>query len=155
MRVDEHGEILTLVLGTILIAVGAAHWLGVSSLIATMALGATLINLAGEGRHLFDVLGDRPPIYAIFFVLAGAHLQLSSLLLIGLTGVGYTLARIAGKIAGAWYGARRAGYRTWSRSMASRWLHTPVSRLALFCRSVPYFPNMPSFDGDPGLSVDQ
>ena len=110
-RVNEHGEILILVLGMILIAVGAAHWLGVSSLIATMALGATLVNLIGEGKHLFEVLGKTdPPLYAIFFVLAGAHLQLSSLLLIGLSGIGYTLARIAGKVAGAWYGARQAGY---------------------------------------------
>jgi Kef-type K+ transport system membrane component KefB len=109
-RVDEHGELLILTLGILLITVGSAHWLGISSPIAAMALGATLINLAPEARHLFDVLGRTdPPVYAIFFVLAGAHLQLSSLLLIGLSGVGYTLARMAGKMAGAWVGARRLG----------------------------------------------
>ncbi|HEX4999936.1 MAG TPA: hypothetical protein VFY29_17075 [Terriglobia bacterium] len=47
--------------------------------------------------------------HVIFFVLAGARLQLSSFLLIGLSGVGYTFARILGKIAGAWFGARRLG----------------------------------------------
>jgi Kef-type K+ transport system membrane component KefB len=110
-HVDEHGELLMLVLGSILIAVGGAHWLGVSSLIASMTLGATLINLAPAARHLFEVLGKTdPPLYAIFFVLAGAHLQLSSLLLIGLSGVGYTIGRILGKMVGAWYGATRLGY---------------------------------------------
>jgi Kef-type K+ transport system membrane component KefB len=110
-RVEEHSEILILVMGMILIAVGASHWLGLSSLIATMTLGATLINLENESRHLFNALGKTdPPLYAIFFVLAGAHLQLSSLLLIGLSGVGYTLSRIAGKMAGAWYGAKKLGY---------------------------------------------
>jgi Kef-type K+ transport system membrane component KefB len=110
-HVEEHGELLILVLGMILVAVGGAHWLGVSSLIASMTLGATLINLAPEAKQLFDVLAKTdPPVYAIFFVLAGAHLQLSSLLLIGLSGVGYTVARIAGKIVGAWYGAGKLGY---------------------------------------------
>jgi len=110
-KIEEHGELLMLVLGMILIAVGGAHWLGVSSLIATMSLGATLINLAPEGKHLFDVLSKTdPPLYAVFFVLAGAHLQLSALLLIGLTGVGYTVARLIGKMAGSWYGATRLGY---------------------------------------------
>jgi Kef-type K+ transport system membrane component KefB len=109
-RVEEHGELLILTLGVLLITVGAAHWLGVSSPIASMALGATLINLAPRAKHLFDVLGKTdPPVYAIFFVLAGAHLQLSSLLLIGVSGLGYTLARIAGKMIGAWIGARRLG----------------------------------------------
>lgn len=109
-RMEEHGELLILTLGILLITVGSAHWLGVSSPIASMALGATLINLAPKAKHLFDVLGKTdPPLYAIFFVLAGAHLQLSSLLLIGLSGVGYTLARIGGKMIGAWVGARRLG----------------------------------------------
>jgi Kef-type K+ transport system membrane component KefB len=109
-HVEEHGELLILTLGILLITVGSAHWLGVSSPIASMALGATLINIAPQSKNLFDVLGKTdPPVYAIFFVLAGAHLQLSSLMLIGLTGVGYTVARIAGKMAGAWVGAKRVG----------------------------------------------
>jgi Kef-type K+ transport system membrane component KefB len=117
-KVNEHGhgELLILLLGMILITVGGAHWLGVSTMIASMALGATLINLAPQAKHLFEVLSRTdPPVYAIFFVLAGAHLQLSSLLLIGLSGVAYTLVRIVGKIAGAWYGAVRLGYPTMVR----------------------------------------
>ncbi len=110
-HVDEHGELLILVLGMLLVVVGGAHWLGVSSLIASMTFGATLINLAPAAKQLFSVLGKTdPPLYAIFFVLAGAHLQLSSLLLIGVSGIAYTLARILGKMAGAWFGARRLGY---------------------------------------------
>jgi Kef-type K+ transport system membrane component KefB len=110
-HVDQHGELLILVLGMLLIVVGGAYWLGVSPLIASMTLGATLINLAPEAKQLFSILGKTdPPLYAIFFVLAGAHLQLSSLLLIGLSGVGYTIARIVGKMAGSWFGAARLGY---------------------------------------------
>ncbi|MEW6364744.1 MAG: cation:proton antiporter [Acidobacteriota bacterium] len=106
-RVQEHGEVLILVLGMILVLVGACHWLDLSALIATMALGATLINIEKESRHLFDVLGRTdPPLYAIFFVLAGADLSISSLKTIGFAGVGYTAARAAGKFVGAYWGAR-------------------------------------------------
>jgi Kef-type K+ transport system membrane component KefB len=110
-HVHEHGELLILVLGMLLIVVGGSRWLGVSSLIASMTFGATLINLAPEAKQLFTVLGKMdPPLYAIFFVLAGAHLQLSSLLLIGLSGAAYTVARIIGKMAGSWIGAGRLGF---------------------------------------------
>jgi len=110
-QVHEHGELLMLVLGTLLVAVGAAYWLAVSSLIASMTLGATLINLEPQAKRLFSILAKTdPPLYAIFFVLAGAHLQVSSLLLIGLTGMAYTIARIIGKMVGCWVGAGRLGY---------------------------------------------
>jgi Kef-type K+ transport system membrane component KefB len=110
-RVAEHGEVLILVLGMLLIVVGACHGLMLSSLIATMALGATLINLEKESKHLFEVLGKTdPPLYAIFFVLAGADLDLNTLRTIGIAGIIYTIARIAGKMIAAFVGARRMQY---------------------------------------------
>jgi hypothetical protein len=76
-----------------------------------MALGAALINLSRESSKLFDVLGKTdPPIYAMFFVLAGAHLETSSLWVIGVSGLGYTLARVLGKVAGGYFGSRKLGY---------------------------------------------
>jgi Kef-type K+ transport system membrane component KefB len=47
-----------------------------------------------------------PPLYAAFFVLAGAELMPSSVLGLGLIGVGYAVARTVGKIAGAHIGLR-------------------------------------------------
>jgi Kef-type K+ transport system membrane component KefB len=139
-RIEEHGEVLILVLGMILVVVGATHWLGLSPLIATMTMGATLINLAKESQHLFDVLGKTdPPLYAIFFVLAGAHLQLSSLLVIGLSGIGYTVARVIGKAIGAYFGAKRLAYPDTVRSYLGLTLvpHAGVAiGLALQLRSI-------------------
>lgn len=110
-RVEESGELLILVLGMLLIAIGASKWLGLSPLITPMVMGATLINLAKESRHLFDVLGKTdPPVYALFFVLAGAHLQISDLLAIGVSGIAYTVARVIGKIVGAYFGTRYFKY---------------------------------------------
>ena len=107
VRARESGEAMILSIGAVLIAVGASRWLGVSPLIATLALGATVANASPQGDHLLRALGRvDPPLYAAFFVLAGAELVPASILGLGLTGMAYTLARAAGKIAGARIGMR-------------------------------------------------
>jgi Kef-type K+ transport system membrane component KefB len=91
----------------VLIAVGMSRWLGLSPLISTLALGATVANASPQGDRLLHVLGRAdPPLYAAFFVLAGAELVPSSVLSLGLIGVGYTVGRTVGKIAGARIGLR-------------------------------------------------
>jgi Kef-type K+ transport system membrane component KefB len=106
-RTKESGEAMILSIGAVLIAVGASRWLGLSPLISTLALGATVANASHHGDRLLRALGRvDPPLYAAFFVLAGAELMPASVLGLGLIGVGYTVARAAGKIAGARIGLR-------------------------------------------------
>jgi Kef-type K+ transport system membrane component KefB len=106
-RAKESGEAMILSIGAVLIAVGASRWLGLSPLISTLALGATVANASRQGDHLLKALGRAdPPLYAAFFVLAGAELMPSSVLGLGLVGVGYTVARAVGKIGGARIGLR-------------------------------------------------
>jgi Kef-type K+ transport system membrane component KefB len=106
-RAKESGEAMILSIGMVLIAVGASRWLGLSPLIATLALGATIANASTQGGHLLRALGGAdPPLYAAFFVLAGAELQPGSVLGLGVIGLAYTVARAAGKIAGARIGLR-------------------------------------------------
>jgi Kef-type K+ transport system membrane component KefB len=106
-RAKESGEAMILSIGAVLIAVGASRWLGLSPLISTLALGATVANASPQGDRLLHALGRAdPPLYATFFVLAGAELVPSSVLGLGLIGIGYTLARAAGKITGARLGLR-------------------------------------------------
>jgi Kef-type K+ transport system membrane component KefB len=106
-RVKESGEAMILSVGVVLIAVGASRWLGLSPLITTLALGATVANASSYGDRLLRALGRAdPPLYAAFFVLAGAELVPASVLGLGLVGIGYTLARTVGKIAGARIGLR-------------------------------------------------
>lgn len=101
-RAKESGEAMILSIGAVLIAVGASRALGLSPLFATLALGATVANASAHGDRLLRALGRAdPPLYAAFFVLAGAELVPSSVLGLGLTGVAYTVARAVGKIAGA------------------------------------------------------
>jgi len=106
-RVTETGEVLILLAGSILLCVGVARVLDLSPLVASLAVGATMVNLAERSRRLFDTLsGTDPPFYAIFFVLAGADLDLTLIPAMGVVGLVYVVGRAVGKFVGAVAGAR-------------------------------------------------
>ena len=106
-QVTETGEILILLAGSILLCVGVARFLDLSPLVASLAVGATMVNLAERSRALFDTLsGTDPPFYAIFFVLAGADLDLALVPTMGVVGLVYVFGRAFGKFVGAVAGAR-------------------------------------------------
>lgn len=100
-HVTEQGETLILMAGSVLLCVGFARWLEVSPLVASLSVGATMVNLTGRSRRLFDALSRTdPPLYAIFFVIAGADLNLGLLPTMGVLGVIYVLGRSTGKFVG-------------------------------------------------------
>jgi hypothetical protein len=106
-RAKESGEAMILAAGVVLITVGASRALGVSPLISTLALGATVANASVHGGRLLRALGAAdPPLYAAFFVLAGAELTPSAVLGLGLVGILYAAGRVLGKVAGARIGMR-------------------------------------------------
>jgi Kef-type K+ transport system membrane component KefB len=108
-RVNESGEILILLVGCVLLTVGVATAIDLSPLVASLAVGATLVNLSGKRRRLFDTLSHTdPPLYVIFFVLAGADLNLALLPTLGAVGAAYVICRAVGKFGGAWLAARHA-----------------------------------------------
>ena len=64
---------LILLIGCVLLTVGVATLVDLSPLVASLAVGATMANLSAKSRALFDALARTdPPLYVIFFVLAGA-----------------------------------------------------------------------------------
>jgi Kef-type K+ transport system membrane component KefB len=110
-QVRESGETITLLAGCILLTVGLANLLGASPLVATLIVGATMSNLSGRSRRLIEELARTdPPLYVIFFVLAGAELDLSLLPTLGILGAVYVASRAAGKLVGARYAARKANF---------------------------------------------
>lgn len=109
-KVTETGEMLILTSGSILLCVGTARVFELSPLVASMAVGATMVNISSRSLGLVEALqGTDPPFYAIFFVLAGADLDLSLVSSIGVLGVAYIAARALGKFAGARFGASWLG----------------------------------------------
>ena len=109
-RVVEHGETLILLVGSVLLCVGLSKFLEVSPLIASLSVGATMVNLSDKGRDLFKALGRTdPPLYAIFFVIAGADLNIGLLRSLGWVGGVYVLIRAVTKWVGATFAIRQAG----------------------------------------------
>ncbi len=104
IKTEQGLEIYTL--GFILIAIGIAIHLHISILLSSMVLGATVVNtLKGDERFFRALKGLEYPLYLLFFVLAGANLELESLKHLGIFGLAYLFTRIAGKVIGARIGA--------------------------------------------------
>lgn len=100
-------ELLIIVLGFIFAGTGIANHFGLSPLLTCMMLGAVLINLMHNANRVFNLLSDfTPPIYLLFFTIAGAGLNLGILSKVGALGIGYIFARAGGKIIGATLGAK-------------------------------------------------
>jgi Kef-type K+ transport system membrane component KefB len=113
-QVTESGEILILLAGSILFCVGASRGLNLSPLVASLAVGATMVNLSRRSRHVFDTLSNTdPPFYAMFFVIAGAELDVARIPAMGALGLVYIIGRASGKFVGA-------GIATWRLGLESK-----------------------------------
>ncbi|HIJ54087.1 MAG TPA: CBS domain-containing protein [Planctomycetes bacterium] len=107
--IKEPDKALAFTVSSVLLVIGLSIALKVGSILAAMTLGVTIANLASRRRqNTFELIEKfAPPIYVLFFVLAGAHLVLNEI-----TGwmvvmvVVYLVGRTVGKIFGAWFGAR-------------------------------------------------
>jgi Kef-type K+ transport system membrane component KefB len=109
-HVTERGERLILLAGALLFCVGISRTLNLSALVTSLAVGATMANLSGRSRQLFGALSNTdPPFYAIFFVIAGAELDLGQIPAMGVLGLVYVVGRAAGKFAGARLAAWQLG----------------------------------------------
>lgn len=94
-------------LGLVLLCAGIAEWLGVSYILSAMALGATVANLARHHTRPFDAIeGLEWPFLILFFLLAGAALDLTVVLQAGTLLAAFVVLRIAGRIVGGAIGGR-------------------------------------------------
>jgi len=118
-RVREGEPILTEALALVLLCGGIALWLEVSYLIAAMVMGAVIANFARHHKHPFHAIeGIEQPFLVVFFVLAGASMELDVLLGLGLVGGVYLVSRVAGKCVGGWLGGVASG----ASPAAKRWM---------------------------------
>jgi len=110
-RIKEPDKALVFTVSSVLLVIGLSIALKVGSILAAMALGVTIANLAARRRQSTFELIEKfaPPIYVLFFVLAGAHLVLGEIAgwMIVMVLV-YLIGRTAGKAFGSWFGARQS-----------------------------------------------
>ena len=101
------GNRLAVTYALVFACIGLGEMLNVSSLLACMALGATLANTSSFADVIFEQT-DRmtPPIFMMFFFLSGAALDISLIPSVGLIGFIYIIMRVVGKMLGSFTGAK-------------------------------------------------
>ncbi|WP_421724606.1 cation:proton antiporter [Bauldia sp.] len=97
-------------LGVVFLGGGIALAVGASFLLAVMVAGFLIANLARHHARAFhEIEHIEWPFMVLFFVLAGASLDLSALPTIGLLGILYLVLRFAGRVIGGWVGGAATG----------------------------------------------
>ena len=108
-RVRDPANALAFIIGAVALVIGLATMAKVDLILSAMALGVTLANLAPRrSREAFDLVERfAAPIYVLFFVIAGAGLNIYAMKpWMWLLAVPYVVGRMAAKVAGANLGAR-------------------------------------------------
>jgi Kef-type K+ transport system membrane component KefB/nucleotide-binding universal stress UspA family protein len=109
-RLEDRGEMLTAGLALLLLSGEMARLLKLSPLLVGIAIGFTIVNRDHRDVRLFRTLNAfEPPIYVLFFTLAGAHLDFSAITVAGWLGFVYFLLRFISKVGGAYLGGVLAG----------------------------------------------
>lgn len=101
-------EVLLISISTLFIIIALSLAFHLSLLITSMVMGAALINLSSKNRRIFTILEPiTPPLFALFFILAGIELNIS--VFVGgttvLFGFIYLASRFIGKYTGVYCGA--------------------------------------------------
>lgn len=105
-RLKAKNELLVAEVGFVFLGIALSQYCNFSSLLTSMALGTIIANVSIKRKQAFELVGTFvPPIYTMFFVLAGARLNIGLLPKIGLVGVVFLILRFLGKLGGASLGA--------------------------------------------------
>ena len=109
-RVSKGEPLQVEALGMVFLCGGLALWLEVSFILAAMVMGAVVTNLARHHRRPFHAIeGIEWPFLVLFFVLAGAALEIDELWLAGSGLLAYVCLRVLGRLLGAWLGGMLCG----------------------------------------------
>ena len=111
---NHTGELMIIGLGWIFLLTAISIVFHLSPLLSNMAAGMVLINLSPRNHRIFrNIEPLTPPIYALFFAIAGTELNpgifvQGEILMLGLV---FIFARALGKTIGVWSGAIMARSR--------------------------------------------
>jgi len=96
-------------LGIVFLTAGLSLWFDVSYLIAAMTAGMVITNRARHHKRAFhEIKLIQWPFMILFFILAGAALEIEKLATLGVLGLAYVILRIVGRGVGGWLGATMA-----------------------------------------------
>lgn len=120
-----------LVVGAVMLALGLAVALKVSTLFTALTLGVACRWMQGRSRLTTVEFGGGGDIFfIILFVFAGANLHLSDLLQYGVVALAYVLVRTVAKCLSVYACGRRFGF-THRQSLSAGLLLVPMAGLAI------------------------
>jgi Kef-type K+ transport system membrane component KefB len=106
-RIQPGEPSLAEAMGFVLLGAGISAWLDLSPILTTMVMGSVVASLATHHDRPFHAIeGVEWPFMILFFVLAGASLEVDSLRLVGGLTALYIVLRCAGTYVGTRTGAR-------------------------------------------------
>ncbi len=111
-RVTDFAKVLVFTISMVLLVIGVAIMFDLGVILAAMTAGVAVANTLGHRRESTFGAIERfsPPIYALFFVMAGAHLVVGDIEgWMVIMVVVYLICRTAGKVLGSWFGAGFSG----------------------------------------------
>ena len=110
LRGESDGLQIALLLGLLAICYGVAALLGLDQLLATMAMGITVVNTTRrqERHRIFHLLEEsvEPIVFIVFFTVSGMLLDVAVLLQYLPVVLVFVALRSVGKLGGAYLGAR-------------------------------------------------
>jgi len=109
-KIHAKQEVLSVTLAAAMICAGLANYFGFSLILTNLSLGMVFGNtyIFANRRSVEALNSISMPIYILFFVIAGAHLQISLLPAMGILGLLYIICRSLGLMGGAFLGATLA-----------------------------------------------
>lgn len=110
-KISNKGVMVALILGTLFTCFGIAQAFALDELLATMTMGCVVVNLATDKDKFFMSIRDylEETVFIVFFVLAGAQLDISILLSSLPIVLVFVILRMVGKFAGSYTGALLSG----------------------------------------------
>jgi len=109
-RIKPGEPTLVEAVGVVFLCSGLALWLNLSFLLTGMVCGAVIVNLAKHHEQPFhEIERIEWPFMLLFFVMAGASLDIDALAEVGGVAFAYIGLRSLARIIGGWVGGRIAG----------------------------------------------
>lgn len=106
-RVSPGEPIQAEAIGVVFLAAGLSMAMGLSFLVTGMTAGAIIVNFARHHEKAFhEIEHVEWPFLLLFFLLAGASLELEALSSVGLVGFVYVVLRIVARLVGGFAGSR-------------------------------------------------
>ncbi len=107
---ENKQSLLAIVFGMIMFSVGFSKILNFSPLLVNIVMGFFIANKMSYNKDMFNVIDDiEDVIFAAFFTLAGAHLDLAIMKVAWTLALLIIIGRFSGKLVGARIGATFSG----------------------------------------------